>query len=82
VKKAVGLPGWTLMISSRRSKPAVLLLQPTKGRGVKRKSPTKLVAAAQDVTNEEADIREDEHCVGVEESAVVNAAELPNFQID
>ena len=49
---------------------------------MKRKSPTKLVAAAQDVTNEEADIREDEHCVGVEESAVVNAAELPNFQID
>ena len=70
------------MAKKDKTRQEVLLLQPTKGRGVKRKSPTKLVAAAQDVTNEEADIREDEHCVGVEESAVVNAAELPNFQID
>ena len=64
------------------------LLQPTKerGRGVKKKAPTKLVAAAQD--DVEADDGEEENEVGafplrsVGESTVVNTMELPNFQID
>ena len=67
------------------------LLQPTKerGRGVKRKPPTKFVAAAQDI-DEEADDRQEEDGVGlgafsqrsVGESTMVNTMELPNFQID
>ena len=53
---------------------------------MKRKPPTKLVAAVQD--NEEADDGEEENEVGafplrsVGESTVVNTMELPNFQID
>ena len=65
-------------------------LQPAKEREVKRKTPTKL-ALAQDFTNEEVEVSEEENRVGhgaaslrsVEESpAVVNIMELPNFQID
>ena len=65
-------------------------LQPAKEREVKRKMPSKLTFA-QDFTNEEAEVTEEENRVGhgaaslrsVEESAaVVSNIELPNFQID
>ena len=74
----------------RESEKTQQLLQPTKerGRGVKRKPPTKFVAAAQDI-DEEADDRQEENGVvgafplrSVGESTVVNTMELPNFQID
>ena len=67
-----------------------LLLRLTKERGTKRKSPTKVVAAAKNYLNKKAEDREDENRVAhaavplrsVEESTVVNIMELPNFQID